>query len=118
MSDPPILDPLPLQDLLEIGAPPALIQELIGLFQEDVPARLVLLKTALAAADAEQAAAEAHQLKGALGNLGLVHFADLAARIETHAWQGRLEEVSPLAEALPAAYEAALQALKVAFPAA
>lgn len=116
MSDLPILDPQPLCDLLAIGAAPALIQELIGLFQEDVLTRLVLLRTALAAGDAERTAAEAHQVKGAASNLGLVRFADLAARIEMHAQQGRLEGVPPLAEALPAAYEEALRALITAFP--
>lgn len=118
MPDLPILDPRPLQDLLGIGAGPDLVQELIGLLQEDAPPRLVILRAALAAADDATVIQEAHQLKGALGNLGLQRFADLAARIEAHVRDGHREPARELAEALPAAYEEALEALKEAFPGA
>jgi HPt (histidine-containing phosphotransfer) domain-containing protein len=116
LNDLPVLDPQPLRDLLVMGASSALVQELITLFQEDVPNHMAILKTALAALDAPQIMMEAHQLKGALGNLGLVRFASLASRIEAFVQEGHLEEVPPLAEALPAAYEEALQALTAAFP--
>jgi HPt (histidine-containing phosphotransfer) domain-containing protein len=106
-----------MHDLLEIGASMGLIQELIGLFKEDVPTRLAMLRMALSAADAKHTAAEAHQLKGALSNLGLVRFADLAARIETSARTGHFEEAPRLAEGLSRAYEDALHALEAAFPA-
>lgn len=116
MNDLPILDPKPLQDLFDLGAESDLIQELIALLQEDVPLRMAALRLALDASDAAQVLNEAHQLKGALGNLGLARFAELAARIESHARTGCLEPVTPLAAALPAAYEEALGALKTAFP--
>jgi HPt (histidine-containing phosphotransfer) domain-containing protein len=105
-----------MRDLLEIGASMALIQELVGLFKEDVPTRLAMLRMALSAADAEHTAAEAHQLKGALSNLGLVRFADLAARIETSARTGHFAEVPRMAEGLGQAYDDSLHALEAAFP--
>jgi HPt (histidine-containing phosphotransfer) domain-containing protein len=113
----PVLDPKPLRDLLEMGASAELAQELIALFQEDVPMRLGLLKAALDGGDAGQALAEAHQLKGSLGNLGLLRFADLAARLEAQVRSGRLDLAPALAEAMPGAYEEALRALQEAFPA-
>lgn len=116
MSDLPVLDPGQLQDLLGLGAPPGLVQELLTLFQEDVPVRIAALRTALGSLDAEQTLQEAHQLKGSLGNMGLVRFADLTARIEVHAREGHLEQAPALAEALPAAYAEALLALNKAFP--
>ena len=116
MSELPVLDPRPLQDLLQMGATPALVQELISLVEEDVPTRMAVLRTSLAASDGRQAAAEAHQLKGALSNLGLVRFADLAARIEACIQAGHLAEAPFLAEGLPAAYQEALRALKQAHP--
>lgn len=116
MNELPVLDPQPLRDLLELGASPALVQELISLYQEDVPVRVGLLQSALCARDGGQVAQEAHQLKGALGNLGLVRFAGQAAHAEILARQGRLEELIPLVEALPTAYREALAALKAAFP--
>lgn len=116
MSDLPVLDPQPLRDLLDLGASPALVQELVTLFQEDVPERLTLLQRALCAQDAQQTMMEAHQLKGALSNLGLVRFAELASRIEAQARQGHLEHLPVLADALPGAYSEALTALHSAFP--
>ena len=116
LSDLPILDPLPLHDLLDLGGSAELIHELIALFQEDVPMRLEVLNTALSASDASQAMMEAHQLKGALSNLGLTRFADLASQIESHVREGRLDQAFRLAEGLPASYEEALHALNMAYP--
>jgi HPt (histidine-containing phosphotransfer) domain-containing protein len=116
MSDLPILDPRPLRDLLDLGGSAELIRELITLFAEDVPLRLAALKAALEVSDEPQVAMEAHQLKGALGNLGLARFAELAARIEAQVQAGRLEQASGLAEGLPAAYGEALGALDTAYP--
>jgi len=99
-----------------MGAASALVQELVALYQDDVPNRMALLRAALLAADAPQAMSEAHQLKGALGNLGLLRFADLASRLEQSLKEGPPGEVVRLSEALPAAYDAALQALLAEFP--
>ena len=115
MSEPPILDPQPLRGLLEIGAPPSLVQELIELYQEDVPNRLGRLEKALGLGDLAVVAAEAHTLKGALGSLGLQRFMDLTARLEAQARAGRLAETVALAQDLPAAYAAALQGLQGTF---
>jgi len=116
LSDLPILDPRPLNDLLDLGGSTGLIHELIDLFQEDVPTLLAILKTALDASDAPQVMMEAHQLKGALSNMGLVRFADLVAGIESHARDGQLEQVAGIAGTFSAAYEEALQALTTAYP--
>ena len=114
----PVLDLAPLRDLLELGAEPELVQELIGLLEEDIPVRLAGLRKALAAADAEAAVQDAHQMKGALGNMGLLRFAELARRMEEASREGRLEEVRDLVEAIPAAHKEALAALRKAFPGA
>lgn len=117
MSERPILDPQPLQDLLDIGAPASLIQELIALYQDDVPDRLGRLEKALEAEDLVAAAVEAHALKGALGSLGLQRFMDLMVSLEAQAKAGRLNETLAVARALPAAYAEALQSLLETFPA-
>lgn len=118
MSEWPILDAQPLRDLLELGAEEGLVQELIALYQEDVPPRMTSLSEAMAAGDLARMLTEAHQLKGALGNLGLMRFADMAARIEAEARAGGLVEGPVLVEALPAAYDEGLAAFREAFPAA
>ena len=116
LNELPVLDPGPLGDLLELGGSPELVQELITLYREDVPLRLSALAKAVEAGDLLLMAAEAHQLKGSLGNLGLVRFADLAARIEDRARGGRLDGVPELFGQLPAEHDAALSALVEAFP--
>ncbi|HJW72486.1 MAG TPA: Hpt domain-containing protein [Geothrix sp.] len=117
MSDLPILDPSPLQDLLDIGAGMDVVRELIGMLREDVPSRLVLLRTALDAADARTVMMEAHQLKGSLGNLGLARFSNLARLIEEQARAGSLEGVAAWVDQIPGACEESLKALDEAFPA-
>jgi HPt (histidine-containing phosphotransfer) domain-containing protein len=116
LTELPILDPRPLRDLLDMGAGPELVQELVDLLKEDAPPRFDALRVALEAGDGASAIQEAHQLKGALGNLGLQRFADLAARIEAQAREDQLAPALALAAALPAAYEEALAALAEAFP--
>lgn len=116
MSELPILDPKPLRDLLDIGAGDDLIRELIDLVQEDVPPRVATIRAAVASADAELVMQEAHQMKGALGNLGLRRMAALAIQIESAAREGRFAAARELAEQLPEAYDAALAALLAAFP--
>jgi HPt (histidine-containing phosphotransfer) domain-containing protein len=117
LPDPlPVLDPQPLQDLLEMGAEPGLVRELVGLLEVDAPARLTALRKALADEDKGVASPEAHQLKGALGTLGLMRFADLTRQLEEYLQEGRWNEARSLLETFPTAYEEALAALRSAFP--
>jgi HPt (histidine-containing phosphotransfer) domain-containing protein len=111
-----VIDPRPLQDLLELGAEPGLVGELIGLLEGDFPVRLASLRRALEASDQGAALPEAHQLKGALGTLGLPRFADLVRQLEDHLRAGRWEGGRRLLETFPAAYAEALAALRTAFP--
>ena len=117
MTSLPILDPRQLRSLLDLGAEPALIQELVHLFETDVPPRLTALASALADGAAAAVVEEAHHLKGSLGNMGLARFADLASRLEEVAREGRMAEAVPFVSAMPEAYREALAALKATFPA-
>jgi len=112
----PVLDPRPLRDLLEMGADPSLVPELVGLLKADAPVRQAALWEALEAADQEAAIREAHQLKGALGTMGVLRLAEQVGRIEASLRSARWEEARLLLEAFPAGYEEALAALLAAFP--
>lgn len=116
MSSLPVFDPRQIQSLLDLGAEPALVQELVDLLEADVPARLEALGQALAEGDALRVLEEAHHLKGSLGNMGLQRFADLARRVEEGARSGALPRTAPLVAAMPEAYREGLAALKAAFP--
>lgn len=99
-----------------MGAEPGLVTELIGLLEADVPARMAALRQALEREDGNAAIPEAHQLKGALGTMGLQRFADLGHRLEEHLRAGEWEASRRLLEAFPAAYGEALAAIRAAFP--
>lgn len=116
MPDLSVLDPQPLRDLLEIGATEGLVQELIVLYQEDIPGRIRLLQKAVEGGDTRRTMAEAHGLKGALGNLGLLRFAHLVEQIETEARRGHLDTALPLSGQLQGAYEDGLANLVATFP--
>jgi HPt (histidine-containing phosphotransfer) domain-containing protein len=118
VSDLPVLDPNPLQDLLDIGAGLEVVRELIDMLREDVPIRMVQLKAALESSDVKLVMMEAHQLKGSLSNLGLVRFADLARLVEEQARAGSLEGVPAWLEQFPGAFAEGIQALDQAFPSA
>jgi len=116
MSELPILDAQPLRDLMDMGAEDGLLQELFALYQEDVPPRMAAVQEGLAAGDLKRILMEAHQMKGALSNLGLLRFSNLAARIEGEARAGALVEAPALIALLPAAYAEGLAAFREAFP--
>ena len=115
MSDLPILDEKPLRELLDMGGEPGLAKELVDLFEDDTQARMAALEAAFMNQDAAMALVEAHQMKGATGNLGLLRFADLAGRVEAHLRAGEVEPAIQVAKGLPQAYTEALAALQAAF---
>ena len=68
--------------LERLGGDTQLLSEVIQLFLADCPRRLAAMKTALDARDAEAIAREAHQLKGAAGNLSVIGLFETAAILE------------------------------------
>lgn len=117
MSHPPPFDARQIQSLLDLGADRSIVRELVDLLEADVPGRLESLAAALAEGDTGRAVEEAHHLKGALGNMGLLLGSDLARQIEEGCRRRRLPEAAAPAAELPAAYREGLRALKAAFPA-
>ncbi|MEN8163198.1 MAG: Hpt domain-containing protein [Acidobacteriota bacterium] len=82
--------------LLSTGGDPDLLNELVLIFIEIVPAQLATMKTAVATGDSTTAGREAHSLKGAAGALGALGIRKLAEDIEVLARQGTLETAKPL----------------------
>ena len=112
----PVLDPQPLQALLDMGAESGLVGELIALLKADAPVRLAALRKALEATDLEAALGAVHQLKGGLGTLGLQRFAERVRQVEDQLREGHWDGAQELVEIFPGAYEEALAALQAAFP--
>lgn len=98
-------------DLDPEGAP-ALIAELVQIFEEDAPKRLEELEQALARNSPEDATGAAHALKGGVSNLGLVRLAAIAKDAERLGRERQLEAIQPLLPRLQEEFQAALAELK------
>jgi HPt (histidine-containing phosphotransfer) domain-containing protein len=114
VPDSPILDPQQIQMLIDLdpeGAP-ALIAELVQIFEEDAPKRLQELEDALARGSAEDASGAAHALKGGVSNLGLAKMAAIAKEAEKLGRDKDVEGIKPLVPKLYEAFREALAELK------
>lgn len=65
--------------------------ELVELFIDTTQADIAKIKAGMAKDDAIEAAAAAHSIKGAAGNLGFVEMSELAKKMEFQAKKGSLE---------------------------
>ena len=86
--------------LLSTGGDSELLNELVLLFLQMVPAQLATMKEALSTGDSTSMRHEAHSLKGAAGALGAVRIRKLAEDIEVLVNKGSLETAQPLVEAI------------------
>lgn len=65
-----------------------LLGELIDLFLQDAPARMTVIRDAVAREDWQALSAAAHSLKGSCGSLGAVRMAELCGRLERYGRSG------------------------------
>ena len=86
--------------LLSTGGDSELLNELVLIFLETVPAQLVKMKAAVATDDTTTSRREAHSLKGAAAALGAVEIQKLAAEIEALADQREMEPISALGDSI------------------
>jgi CheY-like chemotaxis protein/HPt (histidine-containing phosphotransfer) domain-containing protein len=104
--------PLPASALLDPAAlarlQPEVAAEIVALFEEDAPARLVALQGAVADDDAEALWREAHALRGEAATIGALMVRDLAAQIEQHGRQGSAADATDLLRDLGAALDQTL----------
>lgn len=107
------LDEATLRQLIDLDdGRTELLAELIGLFKEDSPERLRLIKKSMAEGDATATSELAHALKGASGTIGAKRMREIAHSLEKAGKAGRLDaEAFGWAEELDAAYTEACAAL-------
>jgi HPt (histidine-containing phosphotransfer) domain-containing protein len=83
------------------------LAEVLQLFLDQAPKKLLALQEAVTAADAEEAGRIAHSLKGCSGNIGAGSMMDVCDRIEDRARAGDLDAVAPLLPSLTSEYHRA-----------
>jgi two-component system, sensor histidine kinase and response regulator len=74
-----------------LGGDQALLRELVGIFVDDGPKRLVALREAMTASDVQQLEQVAHSLKGSAAILGASRLQESALALEEAAHHGRAE---------------------------
>jgi two-component system, sensor histidine kinase and response regulator len=77
--------------LARFGGDRELLADVVRLFLEDCPVRLVAIEKAVASRDAERIRFEAHGLKGAAGNLSASGLFEAATMLERLASEARIE---------------------------
>ena len=82
---------------------PALLQQLVGMFQTEAPAALAQLQAAIAARNAEQLSHAAHRLKGAAVNLSANAVAEAAGHLEDAAEDADWHRIDSTMQTLTAA---------------
>lgn len=99
MSDESILSHEAIEALRTLSPDdPAFMRELIEIYLQDTPARLVEIETALGQSDGTLLTRAAHSIKGSSGNFGAATLAKLAQEIEGH---GKTGNFAAAAAALP-----------------
>jgi diguanylate cyclase (GGDEF)-like protein len=89
----------------------ASLPQAVSPFLEDTPKYLQELEDAVAQRDGDTMRSRAHNIKGAAGNLGALHLAQIAKEAEELAIADKLDEVAPLLPRLRIAYNAVANAL-------
>lgn len=109
------LDLKVLEQLRDIGAKSntQLLNQLIEIFETDVPADISAIEEALASGDLKTAEQKAHSIKSSAANLGAVLVQDAAKQIETAARSGQADEVRKDLALLRDVFDAALKELRV-----
>jgi two-component system, sensor histidine kinase and response regulator len=95
-----------------LGGDEDLLKEVVDLFLEDCPARLVAIKAAVDARDAKEIRSTAHALKGSAGNISAQDLFEAARALEHIGLEARLDEAAAAWQRLDAEALAVMQTLR------
>jgi len=94
------------QDFLDrLGGDEELLEELVAFFVAETPNQMEDLRRAILENDREVATRLAHTIKGAAANVGAIEMRRIAAAMEAHGYEGRLEELPTCLSDLKTAFE-------------
>jgi HPt (histidine-containing phosphotransfer) domain-containing protein len=98
----PALDPVVLENLRQLTPPgePDVLNEVLQLFLDDVPARIERLRAAWQGGDAVAVQRAAHSLKGSAGNIGATDLLGVCRQLDELGRAGDLSGAAALVAAL------------------
>jgi HPt (histidine-containing phosphotransfer) domain-containing protein len=107
MEQGPVLDPAVLNTLRKLTSPgePDVLKEVLRLFLDEVPPRIVRLRNAWAAGNIEEVHRAAHSLKGSAGNIGARRLHAVCGQLDDKARSRDLAALAPLVDALGAEFD-------------
>ena len=100
------------QTLEMVGGDMGFLNELVAAYRNDGVSRLTDMRTALAAANAEDLRRAAHTLKGSSASLGANALAEACREVELAAREGRLEGLAAKVDAIAAQFDEVVSALE------
>jgi HPt (histidine-containing phosphotransfer) domain-containing protein len=102
MEEGSVLDQAVLTGLRKLTPPgePDVLMEVLKLFLEEVPPRMVRLRNAWTAGNIQEVHRTAHSLKGSAGNIGARRLYDVCSQLDERGKAGDLAGVAPLVDAL------------------
>ena len=106
MSARDVLDPDVVESLRQLTPPgePDVLGEILSLFLDEVPKKIVTLRSAVTSGDAVNVQRTAHSLKGSSGNIGARAMYDVCRQLDDQAKSGELARLQALVDALHAEY--------------
>jgi len=106
MSSPPALDPTVIASLRQLTPPgePDVLQEVLQLFLDDVPARIARLRGAWETGNAPEVQRAAHSLKGSAGNIGANALLAVCRDLDEQSRAGDLSNAAALVASLEAEF--------------
>ena len=106
MADPQIIDTDAIASLRELnpGDNGEFLREIVGIYIEDTPKRIVEMRASLAAGDVASFTRAAHTIKGSSSNVGAVGLRAVAERLERISRTEGLSTVAPMIEDVEAEF--------------
>ena len=98
MSDAPVIDPQSIQNLRDLnpGDNDEFLREIVGIYLEDTPNRIVELEQSLATGDTPKFTRAAHSVKGSSANIGAMIVRGVAEKLEHQSHREGLGNVNAL----------------------
>ncbi len=107
------LDPVVIANLREVGGgSDDFVAELAGIYLEDAPPRIAVMRDAVRTDNAAKLAGAAHALKSSSGNIGAAVVRDLCTELETIGRAGDTSQAAATVEALEREYARAAEQLR------
>ena len=101
MAEPLVIDPQTIENLRQLnpGDHDEFLREIVGIYFEDTPRRIVELEQSMASGDQAKFTRAAHSVKGSSANVGAMAVRAVAEQLEQKSKQG-LGDVTELVAAL------------------